>query len=115
MRSTTRLPQGALFAAALLSAACSDSGGPGQSARGKIAFGSLRDGDWNVFLADPDGGGLVRLTDDPAVDFHPSLSPDRTKVAFASRRSPAGVYVVNATGGRARLVYAVPGASTRSS
>jgi hypothetical protein len=47
----------------------------------RIAF--ERDGD--IFLA-PVGGAMVRLTDHPAWDIEPSLSPDRRKVLFSSGR-----------------------------
>jgi hypothetical protein len=45
-----------------------------------------------------------RLTDDPADDSQPSISPDGSTAAFRSERQPAGVYVVPASGGEAKLL-----------
>jgi Tol biopolymer transport system component len=46
--------------------------------------------------------GRVRLTHDPAWDYHPSFSPDGTRVLFTSRRGgePA-LWIVPASGGEA--------------
>jgi TolB protein len=51
---------------------------------------------------DPDGGGIVRLTDDPAEDTDPTWSPDGTRIAFVSTRDGnKEIYVVSASGGGA--------------
>lgn len=50
------------------------------------------------------GGTLRRLTEDPADDSEPAISPDKSTVAFRSERQPAGIYVVTATGGAAKLI-----------
>ena len=68
---------------------------------GRIAFVSERDGDFDIYTMNPDGTGVAQITNDPAVDFNPSWSPDGAKIAFASNRgSPADfdVYVMNPDG-----------------
>lgn len=40
-----------------------------------------------IYGMDADGGNLVRLTDDPAPDYHPAWSPDGKYLAFASQRA----------------------------
>ena len=46
----------------------------------------------------------LQLTHDPADDSDPDISPDGTRIAFRSERSPAGVYVVPALGGEEVLL-----------
>ncbi len=69
---------------------------------GKIAFSSDRGGNADIYVMDPDGGGVIRLTDDPAEDVLPTWSPDGTMIAFVSiRDSNKEIYVVSASGGSA--------------
>lgn len=82
-------------------------GWPDISADGKmLAYASNR--------ADPDnldiyfqpiaGRKAIRVTDHPARDVFPVLSPSGHQIAFESYRDPAGVYVVPVFGGEARLL-----------
>ena len=67
---------------------------------GKIAFASDRAGNFDIYVMNPDGSGLVQLTNDPAEDTHPTWSPDGTKIAFVSNRDGnKEIYSVNANGG----------------
>ena len=72
---------------------------------GKIAFASDRDGNFEIYSMDADGGGQTRLTENPGEDFSPSWSPDGTRLAFVSTRDGnAEIYVMNADGtGQKRL------------
>jgi TolB protein len=56
-------------------------------------------GTWDIYVMDPNGENVIRLTDHPASDFEPTWSPDSKYLAFASDRTgPVGVYVMNADG-----------------
>src|SRR2546421_7175390 len=51
---------------------------------GRIAFASDRTGNFEIYVMNPDGGGLVQITDNPAEDLNPTWSPDGTRLAFTS-------------------------------
>ncbi len=54
---------------------------------------------WDIYVMNPDGSSVKRLTDDPGNDIEPTWSPDGKYIAFASDRSgPLEVYVMNADG-----------------
>ncbi len=70
---------------------------PPQSPR--IAFASNRDGNGDIYLMDPDGSNVTRLTNDPAGARDPAWAPDGVRIAFASFRDGGpGIYVMNADG-----------------
>jgi Tol biopolymer transport system component len=63
----------------------------------KIAFASDREGQLKIYLINPDGTDLVRLTQGEGE--YPSWSPDGKKIAFASSRDGNyEIYVMNADG-----------------
>jgi Tol biopolymer transport system component len=65
----------------------------------KIVFGSTRDSNPEIYVMDPNGSNLVRLTNNPAADGQPVWSPDGTKIAFATDRDGNDeIYVMNANG-----------------
>ncbi len=67
---------------------------------GKIAFASDRDGNFEIYVMNADGGGLTRVTDNVGEDTHPTWSPDGTRLAFVSNRDGnKEIYVVGADGG----------------
>ena len=66
--------------------------------KGKVAFSYLGD----IWIANEDGGGVARLTDNMARDMYPRFSPDGNWIAFSSNRAGNyDVYVIAATGGKA--------------
>jgi Tol biopolymer transport system component len=66
-----------------------------------IAFVSDRDGNDEIYLIQPDGSAVTRLTDNPAVDRDPAWSPDGRRIAFRSRRDGSSdIFVMEATGAR---------------
>jgi Tol biopolymer transport system component len=65
----------------------------------KIAFGSTRDTNPQIYIMDPNGFNVVRLTHDAAEDAQPAWSPDGTRIAFATNRDGNNeIYVMNANG-----------------
>lgn len=52
----------------------------------RFAFTSTHDKNQEVYVADADGGNVVRLTQHPGQDAHPAWSPDGAWIAFATDR-----------------------------
>jgi Tol biopolymer transport system component len=75
---------------------------------GRFAFSSNRDGDFDVYLMNPDRTNLVHLTNDAGDDVSPVWSPDGRQIAFSSNRDgDANIYVINRDGtGEMRLTSA---------
>ena len=70
-----------------------------QSTNGRIAFASLRDGDFEIYVMEPEGQRQRRLTMSEGYDARPSFSDDGTKIAFESDRDGnLEIYVMNADG-----------------
>lgn len=70
-----------------------------QPGSGRIAFISDRDGNHEVYLMNPDGGEVVRLTFNPGDDQNPAWSSDGTRIAFeSSRDGDHGIHFMNADG-----------------
>jgi len=68
---------------------------------GKISFSSRRDGNGEIYLLGPEGE--TNISNNPAEDAESDLSPDGSKIAFASDRSETDehifhIYVVNVDG-----------------
>jgi Tol biopolymer transport system component len=83
----------------------SDVASPPAVRNGKIAFVSDRDGNNEIYLMDPDGSNVVRLTNNPGEDLQPAWSPDGTQIAFVSHRSGAQeLHVMNADGTGVRRI-----------
>ncbi len=75
-----------------------------------VVFMSQRDGNWEIYRVNQDGGGLTRLTQNPASDGLPVWSPDGRSIAFASNRSGAwAIWAMNADGSNQRQLFALPG------
>jgi TolB protein len=73
---------------------------PSWASNGKIAFDNGGPNSGDIFVINPDGSGLERLTDDPgARNIRPDWSPNGQKIAFTSRRDGNDeIYVMNADG-----------------
>lgn len=73
-------------------------------------------GDWDIYVADADGGDEHRLTTHDDIELEPAWSPDGKQIAF-ERRSITGttVWTVPSDGGRPhRLSRVWPGATDAS-
>lgn len=65
----------------------------------QIAFYSNRAGNFDVYVANADGTGLRRLTEDPATDGAPAWSPDGKLISFPSdREDDREIYTVSSDG-----------------
>ena len=52
-----------------------------------IAFSSNRQGNWNIYLIDAEGGQARQITNDSSHELHPSFSPDGSQLVY-SRLGP---------------------------
>ena len=76
----------------------------------RIAFHSNRTGNWDIFLANPDGSAVVNLTAHSGENFLPAWSRDGSRIAFQTNRDGnAEVYVMNADGSAAVRLTNEPG------
>jgi Tol biopolymer transport system component len=66
---------------------------------GTIVFYSDRDGDEEIYVMNPDGTNVTKLTINTARDIHPAWFPDCKKVAFSSDRDgDFEIYVMDSDG-----------------
>ena len=74
---------------------------------GKVAFASNRDGNWDIWTMHPNGSNPVNLTQDTAIDLHPTWSPSGEQILFVSFREEgkeASLYLMGADGNNIRKV-----------
>jgi dipeptidyl aminopeptidase/acylaminoacyl peptidase len=77
---------------------------------GRFAFASRRDGDYDIYVMNPDRTGLRQLTDAAGDDVGPIWSRDGSRIAFASDRDgDFDVYVINADGTAEIRIADIPG------
>lgn len=76
------------------------SGVGGTGIPGGVAFNSMRDGNAEIYTMDWDGGSQTRVTEDPATDTDPAISPDGRDIVFTSNRSGNNdIFIVSSRGG----------------
>ena len=72
----------------------------------KIAFSSNRDGNWEIYLMNPDGSRQERLTRNRAGDYSPVWSPTGKQILFTSDRDGVrDLYVMDADGSHVRRIF----------
>jgi Tol biopolymer transport system component len=101
---TKRLSGAVLLGALVLvgGGAVNGQGGEGGGAPGSLTFFSARAGNNEIYLADADGGRPWRITDHPASDTDPDISPNGRDVLFTSNRTGNNdIFVVGSAGGPA--------------
>jgi TolB protein len=94
----------------VLSQSAGDDVDPAWSPDGKqVAFGSDREGHFDIYVIPTEGGAAQRLTSNPAMDWGPSWSRDGKQILFASNRDgPMRLYVMNADGSDQRRLMEDP-------
>lgn len=71
----------------------------------RIAFSRQVDGTYELFVADANGGGVKRITQDAAVDTMPTWAPSGQALAFQSERGgQVHIWVVDADGTNPRPI-----------
>lgn len=76
----------------------------------QVAFMSQRQGNWDVYVTDLDGGNLRRLTDSPANDGLPAWSPDGRYIAFVTdREGPWAIWVMRPDGSLKHRLFDIGG------
>lgn len=76
--------------------------GQGRGIPGGVAFYSMRDGNAEIYVMDGDGGNQTRVTEDPAMDVDPAMSPNGRDIVFTSNRTGNNdIFIVDSHGGPA--------------
>jgi len=74
--------------------------GQGRGTPGGVAFYTMRDGNAEIYTMDWNGDNAARVTDDPATDVDPAISPDGRDIVFTSNRAGNNdIFIVDSRGG----------------
>lgn len=64
---------------------------------------------FHLYLMNPDGSGVVRLTNSSANETYPSWNPAGTKIAFQRSFLGSGIYVIDLSNGEESRLSPIPG------
>ena len=82
----------------------------GRGVPGNVVFFSARDGNNEIYVMNWDGSRPFRVTDNPASDIDPALSPNGRDIVFTSDRTGnSDIYIVGSAGGAAVNLTNNPG------
>lgn len=83
---------------------------PTDTKGGLIAFTSQRDGDWEAYIMDSNGGNVRNVSNSPTSnDGLPTISPDGQWIAFVSDKGGLwAVWAAPASGGPAQKLFDLP-------
>ena len=72
--------------------------------KGEVVFQCYRENHWDLYLkSSPTSTAVQKLTTHGAMDINPAISPDGTKIAFASNRSGNyDIFIMSLAGGTAK-------------
>jgi len=74
----------------------------------RIAFAREEDGNWDIYVINPDGSGRSRLTSDGTMEFAPVWSPAGDSIAFLSNRDGRwAVWVMDPNGQNPRKLIEI--------
>src|ERR1051325_10274309 len=78
---------------------------PSADLKGRIAFHSSRDGDFDIYIMNADGSGVTQLTKNTVNEFDPIWSPDGKQIAFGRCLDVCDAVVINADGSGERVLF----------
>ena len=75
----------------------------------QVAYMSTRNGNWDIYIVNADGGSARQVTTYSGSDGLPVWSPDGSKIAYVSDQGGSwNIYIINATGGTPQKVTSWP-------
>ncbi|RKU13887.1 hypothetical protein C6502_01705 [Candidatus Poribacteria bacterium] len=78
----------------------------------KIVFTSFRDGNWEIYKMDSDGGNQTRLTHNKVADTAPVWSPNGRQIVFERDEGKGEIYLMDADGSNQRNLTNHPAMDT---